>query len=174
VLVTRPRRATGPLQVLFATDGSEASRQAGTALARATWPAGTQGFVMTVLEPYFHSLPNWLAQTTRDPSIDALTQGWMQEYEADKKNKRAEMVALAHTLPAPFQANEPIIAEGHPAELILKAIDERKIDLVVVGAQGKSAWEQFMIGSTSERLLTAAPCSVLIVRKRGNNTDVAS
>jgi nucleotide-binding universal stress UspA family protein len=169
VLVTRPRLrpASASYHVLLATDGSEASQQAAAVLHYAHWPAGTQGYVMTVVEPYFSAaVPDWLVKQARDPETEAMAAGWAKEHEASKEQKRTELAAYAKTLPAAFAASEPIVAEGHAAEEILKVIAEKSIDLVVVGAQGKSAWQRFVIGSTSETLLAQAPCSVLIVRRR--------
>ncbi|MEX2188740.1 MAG: universal stress protein [Pirellulales bacterium] len=169
VMVTRPRKhpAGEPFRLLLAADDSDASKQAGAALHYAHWPANAQGFVMTVVEPYFQTaLPDWLTKQTRDPETEAIAANWAKEHELSKDQKRAELAAYVKTLPAPFAASEPIVAEGNPAEQILKTIAEKSIDLVVVGAQGKNAWQRFVIGSTSETLLAQAPCSVLIVRRR--------
>lgn len=169
VLIARPRAhdASEPLRVLLATDESDASQQAGAALRHVHWPAGAQGFAMTVVEPYLSpAIPDWLLKQARDPETEAMAANWAKEHEANKNQKRVELAAYAKTLPALFAAQDPIVAEGHAAEQILKTIAEKKIDLVVVGAQGKNAWQRFMIGSTSETLLAQAPCSVLIVRRR--------
>jgi nucleotide-binding universal stress UspA family protein len=169
VLITRPRNkpAGEPYRVLLATDGSEASEQAGAVLHHAHIPAGSQGYLMTVVEPYFSTaVPDWLMKQARDPETEAMAANWEKEHEANKARKRAELAAYAKTLPAAFAAGDPIVAEGHPAEEILKTINEKSIDLLVIGAQGKNAWQRFMIGSTSETLLTQAPCSVLLVRRR--------
>jgi len=169
VLITRPRSkpAGEPYRVLLATDGSESSQQAGAVLHHAHIPAGSQGFVMTVVEPYFATaVPEWLMKQARDPETEAMAANWQKEHEANKAKKREELATYAKTLPAAFAGQEPIVAEGHPAEEILKTINEKAIDLLVIGAQGKNAWQRFMIGSTSETLVAQAPCSVLLVRRR--------
>jgi nucleotide-binding universal stress UspA family protein len=169
VLVTRPRPAdatSGPWRVLLATDGSEASRQAGDALRHCTWPTCTEGFVMTVVEAMLPGeVPDWLAKLARDADSDAMAQTWTREHEIEKDHKRQELAAYRASLPTAFQGHPPIVAEGHAAEQILKTVDEHRINLIVVGAQGKSAWQRFMLGSTSETLLAEAPCSVLVVRQ---------
>jgi nucleotide-binding universal stress UspA family protein len=169
VLVTRhvSRPAGTPLRVLYATDFSDASRQAASALCHASWSPDTIGYLMTVAEPFFPTaMPEWLAVQARDAETEAMSQGWVVEHDADVRQKHADLAALAKTLPAAFQKEPPIVAEGHAAEQILKTVADKSIHLVIVGAQGKSAFTRFMIGSTSETLLAQAPCSVLVVRRR--------
>ena len=47
---------------------------------------------------------------------------------------------------------------------ILDTAESRKADLIVMGSQGKSGWERFLLGSVSLRVLHHAPCSVWIER----------
>jgi nucleotide-binding universal stress UspA family protein len=57
-----------------------------------------------------------------------------------------------------------VITAGHAADQILKAVDAHGIDLVVVGARRQGAVRRLLLGSTSEYVLSHAPCSVLVVR----------
>jgi len=50
------------------------------------------------------------------------------------------------------------------AGCILDVAEARQADLIVIGSRGKSAWERFLLGSTSLRVLHHAPCSVWIER----------
>jgi nucleotide-binding universal stress UspA family protein len=167
VLVTRPRPAGATLRLLLASDGSPSSQQAAAALCTRSWPADAQGFVVSVLEPFFSApLPKWLAEHVRDESTAAMTQVWDNEYQTDRQQKHDELAAFVKTLPSCFAANEPILREGHAAEEILKTIAENQINLVVVGARGLGTLQRLTMGSTSETLLAQAPCSVLIFRKK--------
>ncbi|GAB4343782.1 MAG: universal stress protein [Calditrichia bacterium] len=60
---------------------------------------------------------------------------------------------------------EGIIREGAVVEVIETTAAELKTDLIVVGAHGASAKEKALAGSTAQKLITNAPCSVLVVRK---------
>jgi len=57
-----------------------------------------------------------------------------------------------------------IIRSGEPANEIMKAARDIKAHLIVAGAHGKSAVEQFFLGSVSHKLSMHAPCSTLIVK----------
>lgn len=170
VLVARPRpaeRADSPLRVLLATDGSKASQQAAAVLQRFTWPPGTIGRAMTVIESLLvGTVPQWLEQKARDADSEAMAQAWIDEHEAEKREKQEELSRHCQQLPAPFQNSPPIVAEGHAAEQILQTIAVERADLVVLGAHGKGALGRLLIGSTSDKVLSQAPCSVLIVRER--------
>lgn len=49
-------------------------------------------------------------------------------------------------------------------DVLIDACVKHDTDLVVLGATGKAAWEQFLIGSVSLRVLHHAPCSVWLER----------
>jgi nucleotide-binding universal stress UspA family protein len=95
-----------------------------------------------------------------------MAQAWVREHDAEKQATRTKLTALAEQLPMAFHGREPIVEEGHPAEHILSAIAKKRINLVVLGAQGKNAWQRLLIGSTSEAVLEQAGSSVLLVRRR--------
>lgn len=169
VLVVRPNpehRARQPFRVLLAWDGSEATRQAAALLERFTWPAGAEGRVITVVESLVvGEVPEWLQERARSADAEAMAQAWVREHDAEKQRTREELRAWCGQLPAPFRGREPLVVEGSPAEQILQAIAREGIDLVVLGTHGKGAIERLLIGSTSDKLLQHAGCSVLLVRE---------
>jgi nucleotide-binding universal stress UspA family protein len=59
-----------------------------------------------------------------------------------------------------------IISRGAVAETILERARKEKTDLIVVGARGLSNIERFLLGSVSQKLVTHAPCSVLVVKQK--------
>lgn len=58
----------------------------------------------------------------------------------------------------------PLVKKGYPGEEILKLIQSKNIDLVVLGTRGYSKAAGFVLGSVSQWVLKEAPCSVLIAR----------
>ena len=57
-----------------------------------------------------------------------------------------------------------IIVNGIPFVEILKQATTWKADLIVLGAIGATSVEEIFFGSTAERVLRGAACSVLVVR----------
>jgi nucleotide-binding universal stress UspA family protein len=169
VLVVRSQdddTATRPLRVLLAYDGSECSQQAAQILARFSWPPGTVGRTMVVIESLLvGEVPQWLQEKARSADSEAMAQAWVQEHEAEKESNRAELAKFCGQLPEPFRHQPPIVAEGHAAEKILEAIAAEAIDLVVVGAHSRGPIERMLMGSVSGKVVAHAPCSVLVVRQ---------
>ena len=53
---------------------------------------------------------------------------------------------------------------GAPAEEIARAVDEKSIDLVVMGTHGATGLKHLILGSTAENVVRTANCPVLTVR----------
>jgi nucleotide-binding universal stress UspA family protein len=159
------RIEAGP-RVMVAYDGSEASRQAVAVLRRFTWPASATCLLVSVLEPMFvGQVPEWIKAAVRDPEIEAMREHWAAEHEAERTSREAELKALAAGLPSPLSGAETLAIEGTAAEEIVRLVAQRHTDLLVVGARGMGGWERLLVGSTTDRLLAQAACSILIVRE---------
>lgn len=52
---------------------------------------------------------------------------------------------------------------GEPAEEILAAALEHKVDVVVVGSSGKRGFQRWLLGSTAEKVVRGSLCDVLVV-----------
>ncbi len=61
---------------------------------------------------------------------------------------------------------QQVVKDGPPSAEIVKVIESEDVDVVVTGSRGLSDVKRFLLGSVSERMLTDAPCSVLIARDR--------
>ncbi|MDA8141995.1 MAG: universal stress protein [Desulfobacteraceae bacterium] len=53
---------------------------------------------------------------------------------------------------------------GHPAEQIARLAEERKMDAIVMGHRGESLLQKWLVGSVAKRVLSYAPCTVIVVR----------
>jgi nucleotide-binding universal stress UspA family protein len=58
------------------------------------------------------------------------------------------------------------VLSGHPASEILNFIDQEAIDLVVMGTHGFTGLAHFFLGSTAEKVVRRANCSVLTVHSK--------
>lgn len=68
-------------------------------------------------------------------------------------------------------AVEARILHGSPKVAILDEAEQWGADLIVLGAQGTTGIERFLIGSVSLAVAAHAKCSVEIVRPRGRSSD---
>ena len=169
VLVVRPPKEGGakdPLRVLLASDGSEASKHACEVIKKLSWPATTVGRVISVVESSLAAhVPDWLRAQLDQQEADSLGFGHLEPTEEERNRVQEELVHWCGQLPSIFAGQEPLVAVGHPSKEILDAIDSQNVDLVIVGARGLGPIGRVLHGSTSEHLLSQAPCSVLIVRQ---------
>ena len=65
---------------------------------------------------------------------------------------------------------ESIILEGNPANEIIDFAEKNDIDLIVMGTQGKTGIQRFLIGSVSENVVRHSERAVLVVR--GESADL--
>jgi len=56
------------------------------------------------------------------------------------------------------------LLEGRPYEEILEYVERVAVDMVVMGTQGRSGLDRFMLGSVTERVLRTSDVPVLAVR----------
>jgi nucleotide-binding universal stress UspA family protein len=49
---------------------------------------------------------------------------------------------------------------------ILDFIEEKKIDIVILGRHGETGWEKTIVGSTAEKVMRKALCPILIIPER--------
>lgn len=57
------------------------------------------------------------------------------------------------------------LKEGRPSDQITAVAKAIKADLVVTGAEGRTAVQHFLLGSVSHRVAMQAPCAVAIVKR---------
>jgi nucleotide-binding universal stress UspA family protein len=159
-----PGPATRHIHVLVAYDDAIFAQRSAAILKQFTWPPETRGWAMTVVRPMFiNELPDWL-KVKRDPDVAAMAAAWEQEHQQNLQAARSELDGFRATLPSCFGEESLIVAEGRPAEEILAQVREKAIDLVIMGSRTQGTIQSMLLGSTSEQVLTEAPCSVLIVR----------
>jgi nucleotide-binding universal stress UspA family protein len=136
-------------RILIATDGSEKNRSAldeGIKIARA--------FGATVYVVYVIDVGTFSSMSADIPLGDTYR---VFQTEADQAFARIKSQAGDVKV-------ETSILEGHPAAEIVKFATKKKIDLIVIGTQGKKGLERLLLGSVAEEIIRSAPCKVLVVK----------
>jgi nucleotide-binding universal stress UspA family protein len=129
-----------------------------------SWPAATEGRVIAVTESMLAGpMPDWVRNRVRDPAVAAMAGAWKEEHDAEVAAIGGTLAAFQRSLPPVFHGSEPIVAEGNPGDRILERVKADGIDLVVLGRTPTDALSRWLLGSTSEAVLTNAPCNVLLV-----------
>ncbi len=156
VLVTRPTQVQEPgdrpFRVAVCHDGSDSSQRAVDTLASMTWGPTVELAVLNVLPvashygmEYLQTMePYWREELIRaEDAVDAA----VKQLSGVAKNVKRE-----------FRRADWV------ADDIVEYLTDSQTDLVVLGDRGHSRISRLLLGSTSERVLRHAPCSVWIVR----------
>lgn len=87
-------------------------------------------------------------------------------YAEEKQKIEVEMLKKIHDAKE-YGINDihAIVETGDPRNLIGTVFPQQEaIDLIIMGATGKGAIQQALVGSTASYVVTHAPCSVLVVK----------
>jgi len=142
-------------RILFPTDFSVAASQAlDYAISLALEHEATL-CVLHVAEDLGFSSPFILSSFPRSVEFD-------QGHGTDQLKKRMRGV-IAPQLKRQIKVEE-LVAVGKPYREILRVAKEKDVDLIVVPAQRDTTGRHHHLGSTAERVASAAHCPVLIIR----------
>lgn len=137
LVVPRAAKVEGR-HIVLATDGS---RFADTA-------AVTAGALARVCHT-----PITVASVSSDEQAPEVRADAAQAVERVVAHMRAEGTAV-----------EGKVLHGEPASAITEVAQATGADLIVTGSHGRTGLERVLMGSTSERILNAAECAVLVVK----------
>ncbi|KKG08503.1 universal stress protein [Methanosarcina sp. 2.H.A.1B.4] len=139
-------------KILIATDGSENAKKAasyGIDIARAT---GAEVYVLYVV-------------STEHAGTARTVMGWTEAFEEYLANQGGVATGYVENLGKEAGVKvEPMYLKGVPAEKILEYAEESNIDLIVMGTQGLTGVQRFLIGSVAENVLRHSKVPVMIVR----------
>jgi nucleotide-binding universal stress UspA family protein len=92
-----------------------------------------------------------------EPNLQAAIDARLNEAQGILK-KAVEFVGNSH-----IDVHSELI-EGSPAEAIIEVAKTRNSDVIVMGSRGLGRLAGLLLGSTSQKVVSHAPCPVLIVR----------
>lgn len=81
-----------------------------------------------------------------------------------EENSKKELQALADTLKTEGFTTETATRRGRASDEVCAYAADHGISIIAIGTHGRSGFEHFLFGSTTERVLRKAPCPVLSVR----------
>ena len=92
--------------------------------------------------------------------------GFGDIFEALEKNARESMRRLVQRKRLkPGQYRSILITGLDPAQVIVSQAKKSRASMIIMGSQGKTGLQRFLLGSVAERTLRYAKCPVLIVKK---------
>ncbi len=144
-------------KIVFCTDFSENSDQAFDLALDLVQKYGGQLLLVHVVPPLVFPSP---------VMEDFISEQANMQFYKDAVQRSAEQIESTYLQKAGDYKNAFIrVLSGHPASEILNFIDQEKVDLVVMGTHGLTGLAHFFLGSTAERVVRRANCSVLTVHQ---------
>jgi nucleotide-binding universal stress UspA family protein len=145
------------MKILLAIDVSPYSRAAVDEVARRPWPPATIIRVLSVIQPYTPPATEFvLASATLDD---------MRRQQAAEAEGLTS--GVADVLKTADISTEIAVREGDPRSAIVDEAEQWGADLIVVGSHGRTGLKRWLLGSVAQAVVGQAPCSVELVRKRG-------
>jgi nucleotide-binding universal stress UspA family protein len=150
-------------RVILAVDSSEASEHALAALTGLSLPPETRVTLLHVIHP--GDLRSLLSLA---PGVDS--ERIIDQYDRECHSRGERLVRHAHEcLRAAGLEAKIEVRCGTPAEQIVATAWGEEADLVVVGAENRSALGRRFLGGVAGCVLNYAPCSVLVSRGAGED-----
>jgi universal stress protein A len=100
-----------------------------------------------------------------------MTPALRRVFEAQRKWAADTLAARVVARAAKGIAARSVVKTGAAWEEIVRVAAEEHADMIVMGTQGRSGLERFMLGSVAERVVRRAPCPVLTLRPDTQDTD---
>jgi nucleotide-binding universal stress UspA family protein len=96
-----------------------------------------------------------------DDYTAAAPNAWAAMAEAAEKETKEDAGRLNEQLQS--VEHEVVIGEGNLLEVLSNVIQQKEIDLVVVGTRGRTGFGKTLLGSVAEQILRQSPCPVLTI-----------
>ena len=137
-------------KILLAVDGSEHALHAARTAADLARNVNAKDFRIVVAYDF---IPRYLGEPNLQHVIDARME--------DANSILQTAVDAVGKIPCGIQTE---VIEGPIAEAIIKVASTHKSDVIVMGSRGLGTLAGLLLGSTSQKVVSHAPCPVLIVR----------
>jgi nucleotide-binding universal stress UspA family protein len=146
------------MKILLAVDQSEYSRAAINEVGKRPWPARSTVRVLSVVEP--------IPQMAIGPAYGGRES--LDQMDAELKKRASNLTTkIVQKLKTKSLKAEPVIRSGNAAAEIVEEAEKWRADLIVLGSHGYGALKRLFLGSVALSVVSNAPCSVEVIRKRG-------
>jgi nucleotide-binding universal stress UspA family protein len=147
------------MKILLAIDGSSYSTDAAEAVAAHSWPPDTVVRVLTAVEAIIPTGPDIWFSIGGGETIELVRQ------EMTRQAKQL-VSRIAETMGAGGPVVETAVIFGDPRSVIVDQAEEWSADLIVIGSRGLTGLKRLLLGSVAQSVISHAPCSVAVVRKK--------
>ena len=145
------------MKILLAIDDSKYSAWAVREVAKRPWPKGTTVRVLTVAEPF--------PQVALEPWYGARESLERIDQELQKRARNLTKRTSDNLKKKGFKV-DTAVRQGNARSEIVDEAETWRADLIVMGSHGYTGIKRFLLGSVASSVVSHAPCSVEIVRRK--------
>lgn len=143
------------MKILVAIEDEHFGKAIADFIAEHEWPEGSEIQLLHMIEPiYVNAFSGYPSEL-------------IASYNEERERAAKSLLLSVGTEIAKHLPQLPIkevIVKGQPKEVIVRTAKDWPADLIIVGSHGRSGIGQFLLGSVSMSVLSAAPCSVMVVK----------
>lgn len=143
-------------KILIPVDFSENSQKAvnyGLSIARTY---GAKVYMM-------HVISQRIVDAIHELSIKGYKGDFVEIMKDVRQDREKEMRTLVASSSGEGIEVEFILKEGKPGSEIVEVSKELKVDLIVIGHQGRTALGSLLLGSVAQYVVNHTPCPILVI-----------
>jgi nucleotide-binding universal stress UspA family protein len=95
------------------------------------------------------------------PSLQVLE----EEYERIQQEARSDLDKMIESETTEGLSVHVMIGHGEPQEEVMRVVEEKKIDVLIMLAHQEGRIEHFLFGRGNDEIMRRLPCSILLVKK---------
>lgn len=144
-----------PKRILVPTDFSEFSDMALKKAVELAKQHNATIFLLHVIDKEIHYVGYYIP-----PEYAIKLEKESAKISQQKLRHEVNMISSSKNIDIEFD-----VKTGVPYEEILKAQEDKKIDLIVISSHGRTGILRHLIGSVAEKVIRGSKCSVLLVKE---------
>ncbi len=142
------------MKILVPLDGSKHAAEGIRIAAQHASTTRGETTLLTVV-PSVADIDLELSASERDRLLESLKQRGEELLARGREQMRAYGVPAVATV---------VVSAPSPAQEIVSFAERERVDLIVIGSQGRNASRRFILGSVAANVVRHSPCCVYVVR----------
>ncbi|HET9495641.1 MAG TPA: universal stress protein [Chloroflexia bacterium] len=152
--------------ILVALDGSETAEQVLPHVEALVEKFGAAVTLLRVTTPPSLTVTPAIGLPMAAPADLYTAEQMTEALEEEQRDAAAYLRSVGDRLRARGERVDEVVAEGHPAQVILERAEAVGADLIAMTTHGRSGLQRLFLGSVAEEVVRRASCAVLLVRAR--------
>ncbi len=148
-------------KILVPTDGSDNAQKAVEVAIDFTRNNADPGVEISVIYVFPEIPPRKFFDVNWVPVVDLTEEDYQKIFAHETQKHSEKAIEAFRTAGLEVQT---IFPTGDPGAEIVKCAEEQSFDLIIMGTRGATGFNAWVPGSVAQKVISRAPCPVLLVR----------